>query len=109
MPIIIVATLWALAKAALIAGSLAAGAYLLVMHWQQVVNWFQQYRSLLLKDKDNLAFSLLDRLENGHYKTVFGVLNRKQGTIVAGQMNEAEDIDDTMRQIHNGEQLVVLN
>lgn len=109
MSIIIIATLWALAKVALIAGTLVAGAYLLIMHWQQVVSWFNQYRSLLLENKDNLAFSLLDRLENGHFKTVFGIFNRKQRTIVAGQMHEAESIDDSMNQIHDGEQLVVLN
>ena len=108
MSIIVIGTLMALIKAALVAGSLVAGAYLLVMHWQQVVSWFGQFRSLLREDKDHLAFSLLDRLSNGNYKTVYGVLNRAQGTVVAGQVHEAGDVDETMRQIHGNEQLVVL-
>lgn len=95
-----------LVKAMLAAGTLVVLAYA-VLHWDHIVNYFQSKAELKMSDKNNIAFSLQERLSNGKYRTVYGIFNQNENRVCDGQVVESQEIDSRVAENHLGNPLVV--
>lgn len=82
----------------LIIGSLLAVAFLTL---QEIMNWFSQHYNILHKNKDNVAFTIKDKLENGNYQVVQGIFNDRTGNVIEEKTIETEAIDEELKKIHD--------
>ena len=82
----------------LIIGSLVTVAFLTL---QEIMDWFSQHFNVLQKNKDNLAFSIRDKLDNGNYQIVQGIFNDRTGDVIEERNIETEEIDRELEQTHN--------
>lgn len=82
----------------LIIASLLAVAFLTL---QEIMNWFSQHYNILHKNKDNVAFTIKDKLENGNYQVVQGIFNDRTGNVIEERTIETEAIDEELKQIHD--------
>ncbi len=85
----------------------AAVVALVVICWDDIVNWFHARRNLVEADKDKLGFTLQERLKAGKFRVVQGVFNRRTNTVVDGRVVEADDMDRKLKQVHSVEDLVI--
>lgn len=73
----------------------------------QLIDWFKSREELVLADKDNIAFTLQQKLAAKKYKTVQGIFNRRTSTIVDGRNIVSDTIDAELAQYHRDEELVI--
>ena len=102
--------IFGLVKAAL-TGAATGAAFAIVtivcMNWERIVSWLQNRASILLRDNNNVGFSLVDKLENGQYRTVYGVINRRSGQLLEGEVVTSRSLDaQTAAEHRNGELLI---
>jgi hypothetical protein len=96
----------------LIALILAAAASLTVVvlaivYYQDIVKWFRTRNDIKEADKDNIAFTIKDLTENGDFKIVQGIFNKRTETVVDGQVIQAKDVDADLVATHGNKKLVV--
>lgn len=94
-----------LLKSALAATAVVA--ILSVLTWERVKAWFETHAELHAKDKDNVAFTLIERMKGEQFKTVYGIFNQRTGKIAAAEAVQAGSLDETLRAHHGREPLVV--
>lgn len=85
----------------------AAVVYLAIITVDAVINWFKSKRSLVQSDRDNIAFTIKENMENGKYAVYQGVFNRRTEDLLAGQKLESGQIDDQLRSMHAEQPMVV--
>jgi len=90
-----------------IAAGLAILAVIAILTFQAIVSWFRARTDLKLQDKDNIAFSLQEKLKTGKYKTVHGIFNSQTEELLDYNSVESNDIDEELRDIHCGNEIVV--
>jgi hypothetical protein len=86
------------------------------LNWDSIVGWFRNRQNLVQEDKNNIAIELLQRLEDGRYTEIHGIFNKDEGIFVKDEDGEdvvkkiiANDVDDTLKQNHREEELVILS
>lgn len=102
--------IFGLVKAAL-AGAATGAAIALVtiawLNWDKIVGWLQSRAQFIMQDRDRVGFSLVDRLQNGNYRTVYGIINRSSGQLLDGEAVTSRAIDaQTAAEHRNGEILI---
>jgi hypothetical protein len=96
---------WAAAHAgALIA--IAAVAYFLLT-FEEIAHWFTDKQALKESDKDNLAFTLQEKLSTGEYNTVQGIFNARTHTIPTARTITSQRVDAKLAEIHARHELAV--
>jgi hypothetical protein len=91
---------------------LAAAAALAVVvvafvYWDDIVNWFRSRHELIEADKDNIAFTIKQKMANGDFKVVQGVLNKRTNVLADGQVIQTKNVDAGLEQAHEGKELVI--
>ena len=81
--------------------------HLVLLNWSRIKDWFSQRQALALSNKNNVAFTLQERLKNGNYSTVQGIFNQKTNTLLDGQKYESEEIGKKLAKRHRNESLVL--
>lgn len=84
--------------------------YFVLLHFDDIKQWFMEkvFKKSRLK-KEEVAFMLNEKMSNGHYKVLTGVFNKASGTVREEmQKNEAEELDGTLENAFEEEDLVVL-
>src|SRR5260370_19184677 len=92
-------TIYLLIKA--VAALIAIALIVALLTYEEIVNWFVQHSELKESDKNNLAFTLQEKLENGHYKTVQGIFNPRSNEILDGPGIESNSIDVKLAAVHS--------
>ena len=85
----------------------AAVIYLICLFWDNIVEWFRNRNNIKNSSRDNIAFTLQKKLDNGNYKTVQGIFNQNTHEMVDKQVIEHEQMDNQLAQTHRGQELVV--
>ncbi|MDR2808371.1 MAG: hypothetical protein LBB43_05105 [Spirochaetaceae bacterium] len=80
-----------------------------LLSWDKIIGWFRARQNLKQKDKDNIAFTLQQKLKDGKYETVQGIFNDSSGELLDGEKTIAKDIDEKVAKVHSKEELVVYN
>jgi hypothetical protein len=75
--------------------------------WIGIANWFRARENLKNSDKDNIAFTLQEKLKNGQFKTVKGIFNKNTNELVDGEKSISDQIDGDVAKIHRNDELVI--
>jgi hypothetical protein len=78
-----------------------------ILKWDRIVNWFRAREELKNSDKDNIAFTLQEKLKNGKYKTVQGIFNTRTNELLDEEKIISEQIDDRLVEVHRNYDLVI--
>jgi len=97
----------AIIVAAIAAAGLGAAIVLALLNWDRIIDWFTGREALVLSDKENIAFTLQEKLANGEYHTVQGVFNKGSSKILDGETYDSENIDEKLAEVHRNDELVV--
>ena len=91
------------------AAALTAVVVLVILYWNQIVDWFREREALKAQDKDNIAFTLQQKLSSGAYETVQGIFNTRINMPVEGEIRKirSEDIDDQVKATHRRQELAL--
>ncbi len=90
-------------------GALAVLVVIAILTYQQVVTWFVERTAIKRAKQSNVAFTLVEKLQNGDYKTVQGVFDTQTATLVDGKAWESRSIDQDLAEIHSTEELAIYN
>ena len=74
--------------------------YIIRLGIKEVIKWFRNRSAIKQADKDNIAFTLQNKLASGKYKTVQGIFNTRNEVLVEGRVIESEEIDEEIENIH---------
>jgi len=75
--------------------------------WNFIVNWFRNRTQLKKADKDNIAFTIQEKMGNKEYKTVQGIFNKRTNEIVDGQEISSDKVDEKIKEFHKNNELVI--
>jgi len=90
-----------------LAVAVAVGAIIALLKFRTIIDWFQQRTALAMRDRRNVAFTLQDRLKNGHYRTVQGIFSPVQDALLDAQGYCSREVDSEIERVHSGQDLVV--
>jgi hypothetical protein len=79
----------------------------ILLKLSNIADWFRGRQQLKQKDKDLIAFSIKQAMENGDVQVVQGFFNTATDDIPDGVKNQAEEIDDELENVHNGKTLAI--
>lgn len=83
--------------------------YFAILLFREIKNWFLKRSSLKQSDKDNIAFTLHEKLNSGKHKTVQGIFNTGSQEVVDGRIIESDNLDRTTADYHRNDDLVIYN
>jgi hypothetical protein len=78
-----------------------------LLTFEEIVNWFTDRQALKESDKDNLAFTLHEKLATGQYNTVQGIFNKRTQTIPAACTIKSQRVDAKLAAIHAIQELAL--
>ena len=85
----------------------AAVIYAAILSVNAVANWFRNRQAMVQSDRNNIAFTIRERLNSGSYNVYQGVFNTSSQQLLDGQKIEVEKLDDELEQLHRNEDMVV--
>lgn len=80
---------------------------LVLLTFEEITNWFADHAALKESDKDNLAFTLQEKLPNGGYNTVQGIFNARTQAIPAARAIKSHHVDAKLAAIHATHELAM--
>lgn len=83
--------------------------YIAILYFSKILSFFKKKEHLKDSDKENIAFSLQEKLENGKYETVYGIFNKRTNEVLDGERVSSSDIDQKLEEYHAYNELVVYN
>jgi hypothetical protein len=89
------------------AAAVLTAVVLLLLNWEKVIDWFKGRTRLKVSDKDNIAFTLQEKLKSGKFETVQGIFNKSTNKLLDGTKYISEEIDDQLAKAHRREKLVL--
>ena len=72
-----------------------------------IVNWFQNREKVKNSDKDNIAFTIQEKVKSKDYKTVQGIFNKRTNEVVDAQEIHSNKLDKQIKQLHRDNELVI--
>lgn len=78
-----------------------------IVTYNFIVNWFRKREKIKNADKDNIAFTIQEKMQNKQYKTVQGIFNKRTNEVVDAQEIRSDKVDEQMEENHRGNELVV--
>jgi hypothetical protein len=89
---------------AIAAAHIASAIYIVYLVFGEIIDWFRSHRKV---NRDQLCFTLQERISSGDYKTVQGVLNKSTNKLDKVRQIESSRIDDELADYHRFDDLVV--
>lgn len=77
------------------------------IRYEEIVLWFQAHNDTMKADKDNVAATVVKRVEDGSYRVIQVVFNKRTQLVVEGRVIEAEVLDESFEAVHEGNDLVL--
>ena len=78
-----------------------------ILTYNFIVNWFRKREKIKNADKDNIAFTIQEKMQNNQYKTVQGIFNKRNHEVVDAQEIRSKKVDEQIKRNHQGNELVV--
>lgn len=80
-----------------------------LLTFADILAWFQteERQRLSQSDAENIAFTVLQSIEEKKCKVIQGVLSKRTGNVVEGRVIEAQKIDEELARIHAEEEVVI--
>lgn len=93
----------------MLGGAVAAALIMAILYYRNIIEWFQGKTMLKQSDKDNIAFSIQERLTTGNIRTVQGIFNQRHSNVLEAQAYESKTVDAEVASLHRNNALVVYN
>ncbi len=97
-----------LLKAAVAGAAAGAVISLLMLYWEDICVWFQARSHLVLGTPENVAFSLQQRINNGNYRSIYGVFDTWGNRVVESKAVISSQVDSRPAAIHRDDELVII-
>ena len=94
-------------KMALGAAAIAAIVTLVVLRYDDIVNWFRSRQRLVASDTNNIAFTLKQHLSNNNFEVVQGIFNAETNKLADGVIIRANQLDSQVEFSHRTHDLVI--
>jgi len=91
----------------LIAAASLAVATLIIVYWDEIIDWFRSRNDIKTRDEDNIAFTLKEKMATGQYNVVQGIFNTRTEKVVEGRNIHAKELDEQMTAAHRQQELVI--
>ena len=75
-------------------------------HFWGPLHWFRSRQSILETDKDNIAFTIREKLRTGKVKIVQGIWNTSEEQLKDARVVEGESLDQKLDDLHDDDNLV---
>lgn len=85
----------------------AAVIYAAVLSVNAVVNWFRNRASLVQSDRNNIAFTIREKLASGDFNVYQGIFNTESQQLIDGQKMSAGQLDSELASMHRHKDMVV--
>lgn len=85
----------------------AAAFVIMLLHFDQIIDWFRARTYLKTRNPTNLAFSLQEQTRDGNYSTIYGIYNHKINKVYDAETVTSNNIDDELARLHNNNKLVL--
>lgn len=82
--------------------------YVVIILFDRIATWFRARESLRNADKDNIAFSIKQKLESGEYKVVYGIFNKRQDELCDVDAVVGKKVDAEIEK-HKADTLMIYN
>jgi hypothetical protein len=89
-------------------GGVVAAA-IIMLYYRDIIEWFRGKTMLKQSDKDNIAFSIQERLTTGNIRTVQGIFNQRHSNVLEAKAYESKTVDAEVASLHRNNALVVYN
>ena len=81
-----------------------------LLNWSKIVDWFRNRQGqITAKEKENIAFTIKEELENGNVEVIQGIFDKGSETVVDGVKYKAEKLDSETKQKLNGSPVKIYN
>lgn len=80
---------------------------LLILTYNSIIDWFRKRENIKNSDKDNIAFTIQEKMKNKQYKTVQGIFNKRTNEVVDAQEIHSNQVDDQINKNHRDNELVI--
>ncbi|HYO71811.1 MAG TPA: hypothetical protein VEU33_37615 [Archangium sp.] len=91
----------------LAAAAALAVVILAIVYFDDIVKWFRSRNDIKTADKDNIAFTIKQKMSSGNYRVVQGIFNKETDQLVDGQVMQTNKVDDKLNEVHGNEELVI--
>ncbi|MEO0967417.1 MAG: hypothetical protein AAFX80_03520 [Cyanobacteria bacterium J06639_18] len=78
-----------------------------ILNWNFIVNWFRERSTIKHSDKDNIAFTIQEKIKNQEFKTVQGIFNTRTNEVVDAQEINSKSVDEKIEKLHRDNELVI--
>jgi hypothetical protein len=85
----------------------AAVIYAAILTVNAVISWFKNRAGLVQSDRNNLAFTIRERLADGNYAVYQGIFNSGTEQLLDGQKLVGERLDSELTNLHRDKPLVI--
>ena len=104
----LIESLFALMLKAAITGAVAGAVIALVcLNWEQIIAFMTGNTALKNSDIDNVGFSLQEKVNNGNYKTVYGIFNNRTQKVLAAEEVNSQQVDERLAAEHHNNPLIL--
>ena len=90
-----------------IAANIAVVVFIAFLAIKEVVKWFRNRSRIKQQDKDNIAFTLQEKIGKNQYKTVQGVFNTRTNDLKEGRIINSDKVDSEIKNIHKDNELII--
>jgi len=80
---------------------------IIILTIAEVFSWFRSKSALVTSDKNNVPFTLMDKLSSGDYGVIQGVFNKDTEKVLDARKYKAEQLDEQLKQAHRANPLVI--
>jgi hypothetical protein len=81
--------------------------YVLYLILDDLLNWFRDTSKVRVSWKDDLWFDTIDKLENGNYRVIQGIIDPRTEELVKGRVIQSKKIDKRLEDAHRGKEIVI--
>lgn len=75
--------------------------------FDEIVQWFRSRNGIKEADKDNIAITIKQRLDNGEFRVVQGIFNKRTDALAEARVMQARQLDPAFENVHRDTELVV--
>jgi hypothetical protein len=94
--------------ALILAGAAALAVVVLaIVYYDDIIAWFRARNDIKVRDKNNVAFTIKQKMDNGEYKLVQGIFNKRTEQVVDGQVVQTKMVDERLADVHGQNELVL--
>lgn len=87
--------------------ALGTAAVVAILHYEDILKWFHERNKIKQRDKDNIAFTLKEKMKSGQYTVIQGIFNKRTEKLIDGQKVTAKELDSDLKKTMGRKKLAI--